>query len=373
MSGGLDSTSLAALAAEELAATPGSAPVRAVSWVFDELEALDERRYIEPVIAKCDLRPVQFPVDDAWPLHYPDSIGFNPNTPLESPHRRLRQCAYRASASAGAPVLLDGAAADGLYTGFELWLADLLRDREVVEAAVALVRTIWRRGLGNGLRLTGFGLGLRRLRETIPRWRELHRRRTTYPWLTARAQALLEGDRENGKETEATAIFQTRRPQQAWALLGQRTTLGYATEVYHAHRGCIDLRQPYRDRRIVELMLAVPAYQLCRRQQLKWIARNAMAGRLPDVTRLRQDPTLLDPLFWLGVREKEKLKVEDLLFAPRASWQRFVQEGWVRRIREAGGERASHPVVLWRCICWEAWRRANRSRSAGSLHGASDL
>jgi asparagine synthase (glutamine-hydrolysing) len=85
MSGGLDSGSVACLAARMLQPQP----LTTISYVFDELAECDERRYIETVKEKWGIHSIQIPCDDAWPLkdwaHWPS----NPNHPEGNPYRLL--------------------------------------------------------------------------------------------------------------------------------------------------------------------------------------------------------------------------------------------------------------------------------------------
>src|ERR1044072_6984635 len=89
MSGGVDSTSVAAVAANVLKAR-GEGPLRTVSWIFDELRATDERAYMQPVVDRFGLEAHRVDGDGAWPLRDLASWPRHPSTPLEGPYRRLR-------------------------------------------------------------------------------------------------------------------------------------------------------------------------------------------------------------------------------------------------------------------------------------------
>jgi asparagine synthase (glutamine-hydrolysing) len=115
MSGGLDSTSVAALAAR--VASGSTERPRSISWVFSDPD-LDERPYIEPVVERCDLAAVYLNGDELGPSVDSRAIALNPNSPEESPYRRLKSAAYTAAVEAGSTALLTGGSADALYTGF---------------------------------------------------------------------------------------------------------------------------------------------------------------------------------------------------------------------------------------------------------------
>jgi hypothetical protein len=102
------------------------------------------------------------------------------------------------------------------------------------------------------------------------------------PWLTERGL---------GAVDEGPAFDDWRRPSQAWALLHPSGALGVTTEPYHAARCGLEIRRPYRDRRLIEYVLALPADQLYRPAESKRILRRAMRGRLPEGVRTRRHPT----------------------------------------------------------------------------------
>ncbi len=58
LSGGYDSSSVAALAAKELATQPGAVRLKSFTWLFDELPECDERKYAQAVVDHCGLESV---------------------------------------------------------------------------------------------------------------------------------------------------------------------------------------------------------------------------------------------------------------------------------------------------------------------------
>lgn len=137
MSGGLDSTSLAALGAEWLGGSGRG--LRAVSWVFSD-PRLDERRFMTPVVERWKLETVHVDGDGLGPSL--EEIATSPNSPEENPYRSLKHAAYRAAARAGSGVLLTGGSADALYAGFHRWFGDLWREGRRRVAAGELAREL---------------------------------------------------------------------------------------------------------------------------------------------------------------------------------------------------------------------------------------
>jgi asparagine synthase (glutamine-hydrolysing) len=341
MSGGLDSTSLAALAQR---ADPAG-PTLTVSWVFDEAIECDER-FIEPVVERLGLTSLRFVGDDYWPLFDQRSFAANRNTPEENPYRGLKQEAYRRAAEAGCRVILNGGSADVLYTGSRGWLKDLLRERRLAEGARGLAREARRRGLRAAGRSL-LALAGRRDPGTAGR-------RASPPdfWLTEASRRLLagEGDLAEERADADRALRWFRRHS-------SRQTQGITVEIFHASREGVELRHPYRDRRLVEFMLGIPAHQLYLEGRHKPIARRAMQTLLPREILERTVPTLLTSFFHTALRQSAAGTVDRILFADEASWPEYVRPEFIRGLLESTEWRPTDDVVLWNCLSFELWRR----------------
>jgi asparagine synthase (glutamine-hydrolysing) len=318
MSGGLDSTSVAAIGARELRRRGEDRPMRAISWVFDELDACDERPFIDAVVSRSGIEAWWVRGDDAWPLANSSFLARNPGTPEQNAYRELKERAHLKASAVGSRVALSGASADLYSSGTEPWLWDLLRRGRVAEAATSLAVDIRQRNLRHALRRAGFGAFLRPLRalmaSPVP----------NAPWLTE------------------------------WA------ARSVTAEIYDANLAGIDLRHPYRDRRLTEFMLSVPAHQLYRHGRFKHLAREAAAGLLPPEIPARTEPTLLTPLFRRGIFERERAAVRRLLLTSESAWDRYVDRNWVVEILQVGPQRPHDEIVLWQCVSFESWLRRHR-------------
>lgn len=354
MSGGLDSTAVAALAAGELAGR--GRRLHTVSWVFDELPRADEREFMEPTVDALGAEATWVLGDDAWPLggclDAPERhLGMG--SPYAAVYRRLRDRSYRAVAGRGGTVLLTGECGDQLYVGAESWLRDLVSERRFVTAAREAARGAFGAGRDDriGLRTAVASV----LRVPSPRRKAAPADR---PWLTPEALERL-GDRTPGAAGWPDWRV-ARRPTQAAAVLDPRIAAAVRQESARAAAAGIEVRRPYRDRRLIELALAVPAHQLYRPGWPKWLTRQAMRGRLPEPVRRRRRRSSLYPLFRRGVAERERRTVDALLDSPQAWWPRYVRSSWLRGFypeevtAEVDGAGA---LVLWQCLTLELWRR----------------
>ena len=353
MSGGLDSTSVACLASRMFAPNP----LATLSYVFDELPECDERRYIELVKAQAGIRSIQVPCDDLWPYKNLQDWPRNPNQPDGNTYRMVIERTYQHARQAGLRVLLTGTYGDELYDGDEDWLSDLLAEGRLRDAAREIRLHLRYAGLGRTWESAYLRRAALRVLQTVPGGKQLlgpvlNRRRTRHKrtspaWLTPFSASNLSAD-----QSQLDPAFELRA-----SLLGIMTAEDCVIETYYTSRYGLELRHPYRDRRLVEYVLSLPAHQLYYHGQYKHVLRTAMQGILPEPIRVRSRPTTLLTLLARGVeREKEVLRrhVQD----PAASWRKFVRADWLLErwdipvTRETDGAAA---VVPWLCVSYATW------------------
>jgi asparagine synthase (glutamine-hydrolysing) len=350
MSGGLDSTSVAAHAAREQE-RQGGPPVRAVSWRFRELAAADESAFAQAMMTAAGLEPVWVDGDGCWPLRGLDEAETDRNLPFDNPYRVLHAAAFSAAAAGGSRALLTGHSSDEMYHGVDAyWLRDALR-RGDWAAAAGGVRDelryrsrpdVWTPGWKRTLAALLLGAAWERLRPRRPP-----------AWLIPSAHAAL--------RSQEDAPFRAPHPEQAATLLAPFAMMGIAVELRRARQHGVELRFPFRDRRLIELALRLPADRLARpgwRKRLVWLAAD---GWLPDAVRLRRQMSDLGPLFARGIGEREHEAVRRLLFGPGPQlWRRFVDPGLLESFLATAGAGASElpTLVFWQCLAAELWARA---------------
>ena len=338
LSGGLDSSAIAGAAA---AVAPAPA-IKAVSWVFDELTQCDERRWIDPVVRHCDLEPLQFAGDGEWPFRDHDTWRHNPASPEDDLFRRLVERARGIARAAGCRVVLSGMFGDHLYAGVHGWFWERLRGG----ATGAAFAELWReaRGEGAARRLLG-ALLPRRLAGRRGRLRRALAGGT--PWLTARARELI------GAEAEWPATApRVLRPAQQRGVLGLLAAHGVSGETFHAACAGVEVRYPFRDRRVVELMLRLPSEQLYRPGRTRPVLRAAMSGRLPDAVADRAGKASLVALFRRGVDGRERAALRAALATGRPHWERYVRPEWVL---EGAPRHEVEELVVCHCVLFGRW------------------
>ncbi|MEM7354874.1 MAG: asparagine synthase-related protein [Acidobacteriota bacterium] len=344
MSGGLDSTSVAALAAGELAKAQPEARLPVVSWVFDELTGADERPFMDPMIERFSLEAHRIHGDEDWPLRDLPSWPIHPDAPSQGLYCRLQNKAYEATKRNATTVLLTGEYGDHLFCDSALWLRGLLAEGRWAESWRALRQELGSQSLSAALRGSP-------IRGAVARTLGLRPRHPARAWLTATARRHVEG------EPVGEPLGGTRRRRQPGAL-DPRCAHNASLEVANARRAGIEVRRPFRDRRLIEFVLSIPAHLLYRPGWSKWILRQAMTGILPESVRLRRHVSSLLPLAARGLVERESVTVHNLLSAPEALWRRYVRADWLaavfpHRLRQR--QDGIEAVVPWQCLCGELW------------------
>ncbi|HKZ43509.1 MAG TPA: asparagine synthetase B family protein, partial [Anaerolineales bacterium] len=340
MSGGMDSTSVAALAARMIE------PERldTFSFVFNELMDCDEKYPILEVQKQWDLDSRLIPCDNLWPFKDMAALPFNPNFPEVNLYRQLKERIYQAASNAGINVLLTGGFGDHLYDKEGDWLLDLFLDGKIISAGRKMLHQVrdqgWKRFLLSG--------NVRRLvRHLVTPFRGNKDRTSGRKpgWLTEYSHGLL------SKEIFDSACYPGSYPSMLGLLASQSTTI----ENFPAGRYGLELRHPFRDLRLLEFVLSIPAYQLIRNEQKKYILRNAMKGILPESVRTMPKIVTLNSLYKRGV-EVEGAKIESRLNEPGGQWKKYVRPEWVKDYWQLGQVSDGPGSLLpWLCISFESW------------------
>lgn len=354
MSGGLDSTSLASLARVE---RDSKGPPLLVSWVFDELGEMDERRFIEPMVSHLGLEWTSFLGDGAWPLRDNVPSPVDPNRPWEDHARGLLDGAYAVAAHLGVRTVLAGYGADELFSAWAYWLKGFLDDGRLGTAAAEFSRAVWRRLTQEDSSLV--------LKAAVRCLLPLGASAGVGPWLTEEARVLVGENGVMGPTAGGEATVRQRHLRNLW---GHYAVM---SELRRGHEQGVELRRPFRDVRIGTFMASVPAHLLFRPGAEKFLLRSAVRGDLPDCVRVRSRRTSTRALLHRGLMEREKGRVRELLNSTASQWPRYVRRPWINaamRRGSHGGGRSS--LVLWHCVCLERWiREAGGLRSSSSADG----
>lgn len=350
LSGGLDSTPIAAFARE---ARPAGR-LCSFTWAFPAHPECDERALARETAARFELEAHEIPCDDAGPLAGlpadlaaaaaapDDAWPVHPGTPEQNAYRLFHQRSYAAARAAGIRVLLSGMGGDQLYAGAESFAADLLRRGRPADLLRELAWHLGRRTLG-----------AEAFRDLLPArlvwWRRRRRRRLAAPWLTAAAFARLPGLPPWPPWAAAA-----QRPEQVLRLFDPTNAHGINVECYYALRLGVSPRYPWRDRRIVELALQLPGIELRKRNVKRPILRSALRNSIPRNVIDRTTKTSFEPIFRQSLFVERQALTAALLDRPDARWPLFVEPGFLDRERLRVPS-ASGALMIWICLALELW------------------
>ncbi|MFQ5793350.1 MAG: asparagine synthetase B family protein, partial [Acidobacteriota bacterium] len=370
LSGGLDSTSVTAMA-ETLRREDGGAPgLAAFTWLAEgflqeEWDAVQhlvgsyktETHLVRQEVTNGPVTLFEFFLDCAETPHHDGFLTI----PL----------LLESAAARGCRVLLTGFGADELSQyGEEGFLADLLRTfrlrrlvREVQQRATAYGGGDWR-GTIFGLLWTQLPSHVRRpintlLRRHMPRWfeAEFAKRIKLDRWMMP----------------EERRAFPTSCQEKPFrALTRPAMPLGLNQIDAMASLFSLECRHPYLDRRVIEFFLSIPSTVKMRAGYRKQFVQRATAGIVPGPIREREGLDYFIPAMDPeACRQLEAQRMERSLFYPRARSFRYVKRSEAERMRDHYlHHQAPYRNLLWSFVRLESWLQHWFSESISSEGGA---
>jgi asparagine synthase (glutamine-hydrolysing) len=323
MSGGLDSTTLAATACQILRGRTSSCQVHAFSTVSDGVVDQNERYYAELVAGELGI-PIHLRtlgenlIDPQWSrtsLHTPE--------PVSSPMNLPAHWSYIKFVASHNRVCFYGEGPDNALTyEWRSYLSHLLQHQRIGRLLQAISSHVIRH---------------RRvpLLPTIPRMvreRRPGEARTCFPeWLENSFEARLRL-REKWEHAQQLAEAPSPHPFRPvayrsfssgiWESLFQGWDAGQTMAPF-------EVRHPFVDLRLLRYLLAVPAIPWCR---VKYLVRQAMRGTLPDAILRRPKAPLIDDTIARGVAGELSLPPLD----PAPALRAFVNPDRVPRTAGVG-------------------------------------
>ncbi len=341
MSGGLDSTSVAALAHRELTAGGNRDGLIALSLAFSSVRECDERFYSQSMHDELGIDVQYLDVNQSG---YFGAGGF-PVPDLERPGMYLWRVSEQfldRLREQGGRVILTGHGGDSMVSGTPLvYLEKLLQGHlsalgaallDAREESQSMARMLYRTFIQPMLPV-GLDEGLRRLGRVKPL--------TALPdWI--RPEFAARHNLEARPGTTAGVGFRgpARRTiaRRATVLSGVRDAV-YAFDRFSAKKG-IDARHPFLDRRIAEFVTSVPPELLYWRGARKRVLRQALGANLPARISARRDKTLSAAYLAQVLRGVAATRVSELFRDPilgklgvvdaprlRELWTRFCATG----------------------------------------------
>jgi asparagine synthase (glutamine-hydrolysing) len=337
MSGGLDSSSVAAAAAAVRGSEEAASTIRAYTFVYDSVAEDEERRYSSLVAARLGIEIDHHPADGyGWFERW--NAGLLPPEPSTEPMTAMTSDLLERVAQRSA-VALTGDGGDPVF--MPSTLVEMLGRRPPGRIAMDLWRCVWRNRM-----LPPIGI-----RSSLGQWRSRGTESLVPPWLSpafvrrcdlrARSETLAERRLVHGMRGAA-----------ARAITDPWWTSMFETYDPGATQRPVELRYPLFDVRFIEFALSLPTHPWCMNKQ---IVRTAMRGRLPDEICARPKAPLAVDI----VRAHGRLTVADIARAIEAApelrsyidldiFKATVREDYVMTDREPGA---------WSAVALATWLR----------------
>lgn len=343
LSGGLDSSSISAVAGRLLAET-NRPPLHTFSGIFPslsgrDLRRIDERHYAQAVVSSGRFAPHWIEADRLNPLEGLENVVRSCAQPFIAPNMYLHRAVYEAAREAGVRVLLDGIDGDSTVShGLEALREWALHGRWV--RLLRECRMLSRRSLA-----THSGKMVLWKYAISPILRNAKLPDPNPSYLNAdfvRRTNLLERVRSN----MATMARQEKLPARERHRLGMTSPLyPYILELADATAAGsgVEVRYPFFDRRLMEFCLSLPATQKLRDGWTRWVLRRAMEGILPLEVQWRKQKADLSPNFRIRFSAQAQFEVQRCLQNPNGldAWFDF---GGLRRLSDSFFERPNDDI-----------------------------
>lgn len=314
MSGGIDSTSVAALAHRAASST------RAYTFVFDRLAECDERSYSRAMTEELGLEVESVEAERLWSMESQSALPHSPDTPFVG-WQTCYQEVFRRMSAGGSRVLLMGHGGDDLLRGSlqvyaeRLRRGDLWAIHEVVRHARGRHKPVLR-SLYRHFGRPHLPAGVDRMLSLAVRKREAPLTSLIQPGFELRNPLR---DRLSGSRTRR--VFASSAREEVYDdLVGIPSYWRLAN--WHDRNAAafgIEVRHPFLDRRLFEYVLAIPGEQLFRLSRTKNLLRRSMEAVLPERIRLREGKTLFTRFLDFVLLEQASGQILELLKTPRSA------------------------------------------------------
>lgn len=356
LSGGLDSSSVACLAADV-------APERCqyLSTLFSETPKADERAWIDVVRRDRDLPWHCVDANRHPPFAaFPSRFQAEPSRALllETYYEAVDAIVDKVGREAAGATVLTGHGGDSVLFGDSpepFFLAD-----ELIRRPWALLRTItdWQRSAATP---RPFAYWLSRY-ALVPRWRLLRGRRLLTPTRDGGPTRWMARDYSAGAGLAARSKAAylpsglTAKDAYFWERI-RTSTVWLTTDIYQ-RPGAPKYRSPLLSLPLVEFMAGLPWQDQLEPDCDRPLQRAAMAGLLPKQTRLRRGKRGSDAAFYLALRRDtewyalltERPRVAERGYVDRSRWREAVDKARFGYVEDIG--------AFLCCCALEAWLRS---------------
>jgi asparagine synthase (glutamine-hydrolysing) len=272
LSGGLDSSNIAAVAAKLRQKEHRNFPMIAVTATSED-ERNNEAAFAGMVSKQFGL---------SWKVCKPDTLAFDgamnkivyhQEEPFHSPSVAMQYFVMQAASEAGLSVLLDGQGADEILLGYPLHLGIMLRQLPLPKAMTLAKKAIDNYDLQ--IKILGLLWGYHS-HPLIKAWRQKHQWKN---WLNKEALARL----QMGWETQMEASIQSSMSAyQAFDMSMGNLSMLLRYEDKNSMAFSIESRLPYLDHQLAAWCVALPSASKIHNGWSKYLLRQAMIGHVDE-------------------------------------------------------------------------------------------
>lgn len=374
LSGGLDSSSIACMASRILN-EQGRQPLYTLSAIFPtlpgpDLEIIDERRYVEAVLALGGFEAQYVRADCLHPLIDVATILWHTDEAVVAPNLYIHRALYGAAQEQEARVFLDGIDGDttvshGLDVFAELVVSG--RWRRLAREAAALAATA---NASYGARRLIWEYGVRPLipEDAVDVWRAA-RRQSRLSW---DADALINPDfaRQIGLAHRVARLSKSERVPALTEREAHRRSLmssliPYSLELSDkaAAPFGLETRYPFFDRRLMEFCLALPPEQKLHHGWTRLVMRRAMSGILPSAVQWRKDKANLSPNFTRRLLDCGRETLERVILGGTRIIEEYVDMPSLHATyrRYASAPSPGDALTVFRAVMLALWLEQSRA------------
>ncbi len=357
LSSGMDSSTLAVFASKIL--HQQNRELTAYSWTLPNDLAGDESEKIKELCKMIKIPLKIFNGEKFGPFDTLDDLLLLPDTPYTNPFWSITAEVYRRASEDGTGVLLNGNYADVLFPGSSTLLVDILRDKKFELFMPAFKSIVKQTGYRDALKKSPALRGL--FKHFLPNIRSKKVRHQAPEWLSKSAK-------ENHKV--AFSEFRSRNIEKGFenfstALSSFQT--GYLGIERHLS-GSYGIKriESHRNMELLNYSLNIPTYMTYRDGQMKYFAREAMRGLLPES--IRMQPRVGDlNLFMQNSYARNKKQIREMLLDDRSVWREYVDETWMEnKLKSTDTLIYADFLVFWLSLNMQQWTKA--IKPGGSLY-----
>ncbi|PFB60999.1 asparagine synthetase B [Bacillus sp. SH7-1] len=348
MSGGLDSTSIFS-AGQLLNEKNNKTEFFPVSLVFDKYASDDERKYIELINKKYNVRSREIVADDLWSFkNFPYDAPSTAEPFVNASTFGVQESLYAKAKEANSNIMLTGAGGDEVLSGSNLVISDYIWNFKWGKAIRDVKQLAYLREEPFFKNLLQYGIH--------PLFKKVQMNAS--PWLAK--------DIQDAMTVKGIARGRLARGKQENQIT---TNITPFIDQYIAAPLGMEARHPFLDRELVEFLIAIPMEQKLQGSIKKLILKNAMKEILPEPIRKRIDKTAHYSVIYSGLQREWPEMAKAYSKGYLADLGLVDHEGFKKDLHLWRQGETNNVDYLWTIATLELWFYRLENKKPKKLHG----